>query len=50
MTRTDLVMKALNILIGEKTTIIMIYDSNMGGGLTISSTEFTDQKAKEEKE
>ena len=35
---------------GEKTTIIMIYDSNMGGGLTISSTEFTDQKAKEEKE
>ena len=35
---------------GEKTTIILIYDPNMGGGLTISSTEITDQKAKEEKE
>ena len=35
---------------GEKTTITMIYDSKMGGGLTISSTEITDQKAKEEKE
>ena len=35
---------------GEKTTIIMIYDTGMGGGLTISSTEITNQKAKEEKE
>jgi hypothetical protein len=36
---------------GEKTTVIMIYDSKTGsGGLTISSTEITDQKAGEEKE
>jgi hypothetical protein len=36
---------------GEKTTVIMIYDSKTGGGgLTISSTEITDQKAREEKE
>jgi hypothetical protein len=35
---------------GEKTTIIMIYNASMGGGLTISSTEITNQKAKEEKE
>ena len=35
---------------GEKTTIIMIYNESMGGGLTISSTEITNQKAKEEKE
>jgi len=35
---------------GEKTTIIMIYNASMGGGLTISSTEITNQKAKEAKE
>lgn len=36
---------------GEKTTVIMIYGSTTGsGGLTISSTEITDQKAREEKE
>ncbi len=35
---------------GEKTTIIMIYNASMGGGLTISSTEITNQKAKEEKD
>ena len=35
---------------GEKTTVIMIYDSRMGGGLTISSTEIVGQKAKEEME
>ena len=36
---------------GEKTTVIMIYYSNTGGGgLTISSTEITNQKAKEERE
>ncbi len=35
---------------GEKTTILMISDPKMGGGLTISSTEITDQKAKEEEE
>ena len=34
---------------GENTTVIMIYGSNTGGGLTISSTEITNQKAKEEK-
>ena len=35
----------------EKTTVIMIYGSNTGGGgLTISSTEITDQKSREEKE
>ena len=35
---------------GEKATIIMIYDSSTGGGLTISSTDITDQRAKEQKE
>ncbi len=35
---------------GEKTTIIMIYDSNMGGGITISSNEMMDQKGKVEEE
>ena len=35
---------------GEKTTMIMIYDSNMGGGITVSSNEIMDQKGKVEEE
>ncbi len=35
---------------GEKTTVIMIYDPNIGGGITISSNETIDQKGKVEGE
>jgi hypothetical protein len=35
---------------GEKTTVLMIYDSNLGGGVTISSNEVMDQKGRVEEE
>lgn len=35
---------------GEKTTAIMIYDSNLGGGITISSNEIIEQKGIVEEE